>query len=63
MDDFAESFVGHQIFGVADLFSGYDACTLAEGSQDLTTFQCLEFPQRLTVLPQGCTNSVQEFQR
>jgi hypothetical protein len=63
MDDFAESFVGHQIFGVADLFSGYDACTLAKGSQDLTTFQCLEFSQRLTVLPQGCTNSVQEFQR
>ncbi|KIP01284.1 hypothetical protein PHLGIDRAFT_80760, partial [Phlebiopsis gigantea 11061_1 CR5-6] len=31
-DDFAESFVGHAIYGVADLFSGYDAVTLAERS-------------------------------
>ena len=62
-DDFAESFVGRCIYGIADLFSGFDACTLAESSRDLTTFHCLNGPERLTVLPQGCTNSVQEFQR
>ncbi len=62
-DDFAESFVGRAVYGVADLFSGFDARTLAEVSRDLTTFHCLDGPERLTVLPQGCTNSVQEFQR
>lgn len=62
-DDFAESFVGHAIYGVADLFSGFDAVTLAECSRDLTTFHCLDGPERLTVLPQGATNSVSEFQR
>lgn len=62
-DDFAESFVGFAIYGVADLFSGFDARTLAEASRDLTTFHCLQEPWRLTTLPQGFTNSVAEFQR
>lgn len=62
-DDFAESFVGHAIYGVADLFSGFDARTLAEESRDLTTFHSLVGPLRTSVLPQGFTNSMPEFQR
>jgi hypothetical protein len=62
-DDFAESFVGHVIYGLADLFSGYDGRKLAVTSRPLTTFSCLIGPLRSCVLPQGATNSLPEFQR
>ena len=62
-DDFAESFVGHVIYGLADLFSGYDGRKLALVSRPLTTFSCLIGPLRSCVLPQGATNSLPEFQR
>ena len=62
VDDFAESHVGHVIYGLADLFSGYDRRILAIESRPLTTFNSLIGPNRLTVLPQGATNSVPEFQ-
>jgi hypothetical protein len=63
VDDFAEGHVGHTIYGLADLFSGYDGRVLAVKSRPLTTFNSLIGPNRLTVLPQGATNSVPEFQR
>ena len=62
-DDFAESFVGYACYGVADLFSGYDARTLDVRSRDLTTFQCMDVSGRCTVLPQGATNAVSDFVR
>ena len=62
-DDFAESFVGYACYGVADLFSGYDARTLDVRSRDLTTFQCMGVSGRCTVLPQGATNAVSDFVR
>ncbi len=62
-DDFAESFVGRSIYGVADLFSGYDARTLHPRSRDLTTFQCMDESARNTCLPQGATNAVVDFGR
>lgn len=62
-DDFAESFVGRAIYGVADLFSGYDARTLHPRSRDLTTFQCMDDSARCTCLPQGATNAVVDFGR
>ena len=62
-DDFAEGFVGHVIYGLADLFSGYDGRRLAVSSRPLTTFSCLIGPLRSCVLPQGATNSLPEFQR
>ena len=62
-DDFAESFVGHQIYAVLDLFSGYNGIQLAEGSRDLTTFHSLCGALRNTRLPQGFTNAMQVFQR
>ena len=62
-DDFAESFVGHAIYGLADLFSDYDGRRLAVTSRPLTTFSSLIGPLRSCVLPQGATNSLPEFQR
>jgi len=62
-DDFAEGLVGRVIYGLADLFSGYDGRVLAVGSRPLTTFNSIIGPHRLTVLPQGATNSVPEFQK
>ena len=61
-DDFAESFVGHVIYGLADLFSGYDGRRLGVASRPLTTFSSLIGPHRSCVLPQGATNSLPEFQ-
>ena len=61
-DDFAESFVGHVIYGLADLFSGYNGWRLVVTSRPLTTFSCLLGPLHLCVLPQGTTNSLPEFQ-
>ena len=64
VDDFAEQFAGHSIYGIADLYSGYDACTLAPESRHLTAFHGFSLgPQQLTCLPQGFTNSVIEFCR
>lgn len=63
VDDFAESHVGHFIYGLADLFLGYDRQILAVESRPLTTFNSPIGPHRLTVLPQGATNLVPEFQR
>ena len=62
-DDFAESFVGHVIYGLVDLFSGYDGRRLGVASRPLTTFSSLIGPHRSCVLPQGATNSLPEFQR
>ena len=62
VDNFAENHVGHVIYGLADLFSGYDSRILAVESRPLTTFNSLIGPNRLMVLPQGATNSVPEFQ-
>ena len=63
VDDFAEGLVGRVIYGLADLFAGYDGRILAVSSRPLTTFNSVIGPHRLTVLPQGATNSVPEFQR
>jgi len=62
IDDFAESFVGHVIYGLADLFSGYDGRRLRIISRPLTTFTSLIGPHRSCMLPQGTTNSLPEFQ-
>ena len=63
INDFADSFVGHSVYIVADLFAGYDGRRLAEESQELTTTDSPLGPVKLTSLPQGYTNSMQEFMR
>jgi hypothetical protein len=61
MDAFVEQFAGRACYTMADIFVGYDHRTLATESRDLTSFQTPLGLYRLTVLPQGATNSVPEF--
>ncbi|GLB41124.1 putative transposition, RNA-mediated [Lyophyllum shimeji] len=63
LDDFAEGFVGRVIYGLADLFAGYDGRRMAIKSRPMTTFSCMIGPLRSCALPQGATNSVPKFQR
>ena len=64
VEDMIESFSGCAVFGLFDLKAGYDNRILAPASRDLTSFFVDGIGLlRLTVLPQGHTNSVAEFQR
>ena len=65
ISEFAESFVGHSIYGTLDLYSGYHQRAIHPDSRPLTACQT---PTdlgnvQLTSLPMGYTNSMQEFQR
>ncbi|KAK4694345.1 hypothetical protein P7C70_g8748, partial [Phenoliferia sp. Uapishka_3] len=53
---------GKLIYSVIDVFGGYDEITIDEGFRDKTTFPTILGPMRNTCLPQGATNSVQDFQ-
>ena len=62
IDDMIEDFKGHAFYFIADLKAGYDAVILAKESRDLMAFHAYNFGlMRLTSLPQGYTNSMQEF--
>ena len=64
VDNMIESFSGRAIYGLFDLKAGYDTRVLSPISRDLTSFYVEGMGLlRLTCLPQGHTNSVQEFQR
>ena len=62
LDEFVEAFAGSMCYTVLDMYSGYDARKLHPMSRDLTTFQSPLGLLRLTVMPQGFTNAVSEFQ-
>jgi len=62
VEHFAEQSAGRSIYTMMDLFVGYDHRPLAEASRDLTTFQTPLGTFRLTVLPQGWTDSPAVFQ-
>ena len=62
VEHFAEQSAGRSIYTMMDLFVGYDHRPLAEASRDLTTFQTPLSTFRLTVLPQGWTDSPAVFQ-
>jgi hypothetical protein len=53
--------VGRQIYGLFDLFAGYDGRMLAIKSRPMTMLSTIIGALRLTCLPQGATNSVPEF--
>ena len=61
IDDFAEGFVGRQIYGLFDLFAGYDGRALAVKSHPMTMLSTIIRPLQLTCLPQVAMNSVPEF--
>ena len=62
IEHLAESFGGYVVYGMMDLFAGYDPCSLHMDSRDMTTFNSLLGPHRLTTLPMGHTNAVQIYQ-
>ena len=62
VDEVAEAFVGHAIYSIGDLYSGYDQFQLAFESRDLTTMKTPLGLVRMCTLPQGATNSVAHMQ-
>ena len=62
-DEFSERFAGYPLISLIDLFSGYDQCTLAPESRDITSFHTPLGLMRMTTLPEGYTNAVQAFNR
>ena len=56
------TFAGYVVYGMMDLFTGYDQCPLHSDSWDLTTFNSPLGPHRLTMIPMGYTNAVQIYQ-
>jgi len=61
-DHLTEAFAGYAVYGMMDLYGGYDHCLLHLESRDLTTFGTPFGLHRLTTLPQGFANSAQIFQ-
>jgi hypothetical protein len=62
VEHLAESFAGYMVYGMIDLYSGYDQRALHEDLHDLTTFGTPLGPHHLTMLPQGHANAVQVYQ-
>jgi hypothetical protein len=62
IEHLAESFVGYAVYGMMDLYSGYDQHALHKKSCDLITFGMPLGPHRLTTLPQGHANAIQVYQ-
>jgi hypothetical protein len=61
VEHLAESFAGYTVYGMMDLYSGYDQHVLHEDSRNLTTFGMPLGPHRLTTLLQGHANAVQVY--
>ena len=51
VEHLAESFGGYVVYGMMDLYAGYDQCPLHMDSRDITTFNSLLGPHCLTTLP------------
>ena len=62
-DEFSHRFAGYPLISLVDLYSGYDQCTLAPESRDITAFHTPLGLMRMTTLPQGYMNAVQAFER
>ena len=58
----AESFTRYAVYGMMDLFTGYDQRPLHPDSWDLTTFNSPLGPHCLMMIPMGYTNVVQIYQ-
>jgi hypothetical protein len=61
IEHLTESFAGYAMYGMLDLYSGYDQHALHVDSCDLTTFGTPLGLHRLTTLPEGHTNTGQVF--
>jgi hypothetical protein len=63
LDEFVEGMAGAPIYTCFDVYSGYDARILAEESRDLTSFMTPLGMLRISVMPQGYTHAVSEYQQ
>ena len=59
IEHLAKLFGGYAVYGMMDLFTGYDQRPLHVDSRDMTTFNSPLRPHCLTTLPMGHTNTVQ----
>ena len=62
VEHLAESFARYAVYGMMDLFTGYDQHLLHLDSRDLTTFNSPLGPHCLMMIPMGYTNVVQIYQ-
>ena len=62
VEHLAKLFGGYAVYGIMDLFVGYNQRLLHVESRDMTTFNSLLGPHWLTTLPMGHTNAVQIYQ-
>lgn len=62
LNEFAESFLGHAMYGLLDMFSGFDARWCGVRSRPLQAFHAPGGGRQQTTIVQGYTNSMQEFQ-
>ena len=62
VEHLAESFGGYVVYGMMDLFAGYDQRPLHVDSRDMTMFNSPLGPHHLTTLLMGHTNTVQIYQ-
>ena len=62
IEHLAESFSGYTVYGMMDLFTGYDQRPLHVDSRDMTMFNSPLGPHCLTTLPMGHTDAVQIYQ-
>ena len=58
----SRSIIFTAVYGMMDLFAGYDQRPLHVNSQNMTTFNSPLGPHHLTTLPMGHTNAVQIYQ-
>ncbi len=63
ISDFAASYIGYAMYGLADLFSGFDARWVAVRSRPMFAFSSPLGARQQATLVQGYTNSIPEFQR
>ena len=62
VEHFTESFAGYVVYGMLDLFAGFNQHLLHPDSQDLTSFLSPVSNLCHTTCPMGYTNSVQIYQ-
>jgi hypothetical protein len=61
VNDFAESFVGYSMYGLADLFSGFDAIWIHPKSRPMQVFHSPVGPKQQATMAHGYTNAMQQF--
>ena len=62
VEQLAESFARYAVYGMMNLFAGYDQCPLHVESQDMTTFSSPLGQQCLITLLMEYTNAIQIYQ-